>query len=932
MPKCLRFEGMCGVVLATAALLANVAAPAVPFAVPLMLPAPAAAQSAVQSYEGATATGLALRRLGNTARVLHIGAHPDDENTALFAPVALGSGADAAYLSLTRGEGGQNSIGGELGVALGLIRSEELLAARRLDGGEQFFTRVIDYGYSKDADEAFRHWPRDSLLADVVAVIRRYRPDVVASVWSGTDRDGHGQHEASGVIAREAVLAAADPSRFPEQIEAGLRPHSPELYYRSAWFGDDEPDVELNTGVLDPLLGRSYHQVAMASRSRHRSQDQGNYQTPGPRRTAFDRVDPSEPVTVAESRRFGRYQEGAPAREGSLFTGIDSLLSQRAATAAEGASEPIRSELQAAAVSLREYERLVEQARRSLNPLSPWAVLPTLAAAGDRLDRVDRTLDQIAAPAGAAMISGDGASRPRDRETALGINDLRFHLEQEQADLRDALLLAGNIQVDVRSDEERVVPGQTFRLELALWNGSPEPVRMQATPVLPRGWTAELVEPLRDAAVAPGDRAVAVYAVTVPADASPTMPYFLDPHGPTPVDTYPWPEDPMLQGLPFAPSPVRAQFRLSLGGSEPVRVEREAAWVGVDRRSGEYTRPVMVVPAVSVALSPEVAVVPLSGPADAVPLTVRLRSQAPGPVGGTLRLNMPRGWSSEPGAARIRLEPGAERAVDVHVTPPSGLEPGRYEIGAELEADGRSYTTGYQVIDYPHIAPHHLYRPAETTVRALDVRVADVRVGYVAGSGDGVPEALEQLGVEWEALGAAELASGDFARFDVIITGTRAYEVRDDLVTHNQRLLDWVRDGGTLIVQYNKYPALQRDYTPWPVTIDRPHGRVTDETAPVRVLEPDHALLSVPNPIGPADWEGWVQERGLYFWETWDGSLTPLLAMSDPGEEPLEGALLVGPLGQGTYVYSALALFRQLPEGVPGAYRLLANLISLGAQ
>ncbi|NIP81587.1 MAG: PIG-L family deacetylase, partial [Gemmatimonadetes bacterium] len=338
------------------------------------------AQSA-GAYDGAAATGLALRRLGTTARVLHIGAHPDDENTALFAPLALGRGVDAAYLSLTRGEGGQNGIGPELGVALGLIRSEELLAARRLDGGDQFFTRAIDYGYSKDAEEAFRHWPRDSLLADVVAVIRRYRPDVVASVWSGTPRDGHGQHEASGIVAREAVLAAGDPARFPDQIAAGLRPHRPALYYRSAWFAEDPPDVELNTGQLDPLLGASYHQIAMASRSRHRSQDQGRPLEPGPRRTAFDRVDPEAPVEVGAARRFSRYGEGAATGTPSLFEGVDTLLSQRAARAAarDGA------ELGEAVALLREYEALVQAARDSLDALAPWKQVPTLARARDRL-------------------------------------------------------------------------------------------------------------------------------------------------------------------------------------------------------------------------------------------------------------------------------------------------------------------------------------------------------------------------------------------------------------------------------------------------------------------------------------------------------------------------------------------------------------------
>jgi LmbE family N-acetylglucosaminyl deacetylase len=872
-------------------------------------PAGARAQSTPAGYDGAAATGLALRRLGTTARVLHIGAHPDDENTALFAPLALGRGIDVAYLSLTRGEGGQNGIGPELGVALGVIRSEELLAARRLDGGDQFFARAIDYGYSKDADEAFRHWPRDSLLADVVAIIRRYRPDVVVSAWSGTPRDGHGQHQAAGIIAREAVLAAGDPSVFPQQIAAGLAPHETALYYRSAWFSEDAADVELNTGTLDPLLGASYHQLAMASRSRHRSQDQGRSLTPGPRSTAFDRVDPDAEVRVGDSRRFGRYQDRAASTTGSLFAGVDTLLSQRARRVADGADGA------AAVASLAEYEGLVAEARDGFDALAPWDLLPTLAEARHRLSRAASTLD-----------AGSNAASP-------AVRDLLFHIRDEEEDLRAALLAAANVELDAVADDGRVVPGQTFRLDLSVWNGGPAAVGAEIAPLLPAGWNAELVEGPDRVEVAAGDRAAAAWAVTVPPDADLTIPYYLDPGSPDPEDMYRWPPDLDVRGLPYAPDPVRGSFRLSLRAlDEPLALVRDAAWIGVDRRSGEYRVPVKVVPGVAVAVEPSVAVIPLSAP-EPFSLTVRLRAQAPDGAAGELHAVLPDGWTATPDPLPVTLDDeGAERSVAVRVAPPAGLAAGEYRVPVELVTDHDRYALGYDVVDYPHIRPHHLYRPAAVRVRAFDVRVADVAVGYVYGVGDGVPEALDQLGVDWTALDAAALASGDLSRFDVIVTGTRAYEVRDDLVTYNQRILDWARRGGTLIVLYNKYPALGRDYAPWPVTIARPHGRVTDETAPVRVLEPDHPALTTPNPIGDADWEGWVQERGLYFWDTWDGPMTPLLAMSDPGEEPLTGSLLVAPLGEGTYVYTALALFRQLPEGVPGAYRLLANLLSLGAR
>jgi LmbE family N-acetylglucosaminyl deacetylase len=879
----------------------------------------AEAQSASVSaaeYDGAAAMGLALRRLGTTARVLHIGAHPDDENTALFAPLALGRGVDAAYLSLTRGEGGQNGIGPELGVALGLIRSEELLAARRLDGGAQFFARAIDYGYSRSAEEAFRHWPRDTLLADVVEVIRRYRPDVVASVWSGTPRDGHGQHEASGIVAREAVLAAGDPTRFPEQLAAGLRPHSPALFYRSAWFAEGPPDVELNTGELDPLLGASYHQIAMASRSRHRSQDQGRPLDPGPRRTGFDLVeDPSAPIEVAESRSFGRYGTGPAEATPSLFAGVDTLLSQRTARAAAELGGADGRAMASTVRLLEEYEALVAEARRAFNPLSPWALVPTLSRAQDRLSAVAAALESIGSGA-----DGDPVRR------------LHFHLRSEFDDLRTALLRAANVELDVVASEATVVPGRTFRLEVSVWNGGIAAVRADAGPLLPEGWRARPIDGAGSLVVAPGERAVAAFDVTVPANAALTMPYYLDPAAPEPTDLYRWPDDTDVRGLPFAPPPVRASFLVSIAGvGTPIPADLDATHRAVDARTGQYRRPVRVVPAVALAIAPGLALVRTGAPAP-FPVTVRLRSQAPGGVDGELRLVLPAGWRASPDRAPVRFNgQGGEAAITFEVRPPGNVVAGAYDIEARLDAGGSTYTVGYDVVDYPHIDPHNLYRAARIRVQAMDVQVANVRVGYVPGAGDGVPEALDQLGLAWERLDAAGLASGDLDRFDVVVTGTRAYEVNDDLVAHNQRLLDWVRRGGTLIVQYNKYPALSRDYSPWPVTIDRPHGRVTDETAPVRVLEPGHPIFNAPNAIGPADWRGWVQERGLYFWESWDGPLTPLLAMSDPGEDALTGSLLVGPLGRGTYVYTGLAFFRQLPEGVPGAYRIFANLLSLGA-
>jgi hypothetical protein len=624
-----------------------------------------------------------------------------------------------------------------------------------------------------------------------------------------------------------------------------------------------------------------------------------------------------------------RQLEGRPSLDASLFDGVDTLLSQRAAHA--GADE--------AAAWLRDYESAVARARDEFDPLETGALLPILAEARGDLDAARRAIDAWAPGAsGAAGNRTDAA-------------ELRFHLASERRDLDAATLAAANVELDAVADDELVVPGQSFELILSAWNGGRAPIRVRLVPALPDDWT---VTPAGDASgdwvdVADGDRVERRFTVHVPGSAATTRPYFVeldDAAGDR--DLYAWPDDPAVRGLPFGAPPVRAHYAVRLGpsGATEVNAEREASRIGVDPHLGEYRRPVRVVPAVSVTMTPRSAVVPLGpeGPDGSRTLHVgiRLRAEAPEGLRGTLRVAAAPGWTVTPASTDIEFHgPGEEQTVGVDLQPPPDLVTGEFPVYALFEtsvcgrvtpcAGVRTYAEGYELVDYPHIRPHHLYRRAVTSVRAFPVRVAHVRVGYVAGVPDNVPQALDDLGVPWEALDTDDLAEGDLSRFDVIVTGTRAYEFRPDLVAHNERLLEWARAGGTLIVQYNKYPALDGSYAPWPVTIAHPHGRVTVEDAPVEVLRPDHPIFNTPNEIGPDDWKGWVQERGLYFWDTWEGPLEPMLSMHDPGEPPLEGSLLVAPLGEGTFVYSALALFRQLPAGVAGGYRLLANLVSLGA-
>ena len=872
---------------------------------------PVAAQ-ALAEHEGAAGLGLALRRLGTTKRVLMIGAHPDDENTAVLASFALGQGADAAYLALTRGEGGQNLIGSELQEGLGLLRTEELLAARRLDGATQFFTRAYDFGYSKTADESFEHWPRERLLADVVEVIRRFRPDIVIPSFTGTPRDGHGHHQVSGIVAREAIDAAADPARFPDQLRRGLLPHATPrvMNYR----GGDGESVTLEVGAYDPLLGRSHYQLAMASRSRHRSQDMGSAQPPGPR---------DQTLT---------FERGAPAgAAASAFAGLDTTLSQLVAGTASRSAE-----LVAAATA---YERAVADARAAFNPLEPDATLDALVGANAALAAAALAAAGLRAPRGstAAAASGAAAASAAAASGAGEAGDdpfapLVFRIETERAQLGDALWRAAGLVLLAESDDERVVPGQSFGLTLSLWNGGPNAIRLEALePVLPGGWRAEPLDGT-SSTVAPGALLRRRFRVRVAADASPSEAYFLE--RPRDGDLYVWPADADARAQPFEPAPVRARARVSIEAGPAIEREVDAEAVEVDQASGEIRTPVLVVPAGSVELTPGVAVVPaaaaLAGGAERR-LSVRIASEAVSTVEGSLSIQAPAGWRIEPRTAPVRLESGAVAELSFRVEPPDSVAAGTYSLDARLTTDRGDFTRGYRMIDYPHTLPRPLYSPATVRVVVVDVALPDdLRIGYIAGAGDQVADALRQLGARVDLLDEAALADARLEAYDAIVTGIRAYEVRSDLAAHNERLLEYVRRGGTFVVQYNQYQFSDSDFPPHPITIARPHGRVTDETAPVELLQPSHPILSWPNRIGAADFEGWIQERGLYFADTWADAYTPLLSMHDPGEQPLRGSLLVAQVGEGTYVYTGLAFFRQTPVGVAGVYRLLANLVSLG--
>ena len=791
---------------------------------------------------GVAALAGALQQLGANKRVLVIGAHPDDEDTELLTILSRGMGVRVAYLSLSRGEGGQNLIGPELGPELGIIRTEELLAARQLDGARQFFTRAYDFGFSKTADETFRFWPRDSLFADVLAVIRRFQPQIVVSIFSGTPRDGHGQHQVAGIVATQAFEALRDSTWGPVKL------------YRAAWSDTSATTLRLDGGALDPLAGRSYHQIAMAGRSRHRSQDMGQLERPGP---SVDRL------AFVEWRAGGR-----GTRDGDgLFAGVDTVLHDRA-----------------------RYVALLDSARARLNPSRPAAIVPLLA----------RALREL------------GAADAEERET-----------------LQEALASAAGVSIDAFADDGIVIGGERLQVETTVWNAATAAVALGGIDVTaPTGWRVERLD-AASSPLAPGTLATRRFAVTVAPDAPRSQPYFL--RRPLAGALYDWTGVPAAwRGLPFEPPPVEMSTRLTIAG-QAVTLRREVVYRYRDQGLGEVRRPIFVTRPFDVAVTPDLVVWPLDGPAAGTRhFTITVTNRARGPAATLVVVVPPVGWTPVPAESLSFQREDEAKSLTVTVGLPPGAQPGVYALQAAAVTAGARSEGTIAVIDYPHIRPRAVVHGSTVELRAARIALPAVtRVGYVRGASDRVPEALQAVGVPLELLGADTLARGALSRYDAIVIGSRAYEIDPALVASNGRLLDYARAGGLVIVQYQQYPFVNGNFAPYRLSIARPHDRVTDETAPVTELEAAHPVFHAPNEIGPDDWAGWVQERGLYFAHDWDAAYTPLLETHDPGEPARSGGLLVAALGRGTYVYTGLSFFRQLPAGVPGAYRLFANLLAL---
>jgi LmbE family N-acetylglucosaminyl deacetylase len=813
---------------------------------------------------------LALKKLTVVGSALYVAAHPDDENTALIAYLGNERLYRTGYLSMTRGDGGQNLLGDEKGELLGVIRTQELLAARRTDGSEQFFTRALDFGFSKGPQETLAIWGHDLALADVVWNIRRFQPDVLITRFPTTGEGGHGHHTASAILAVEAFSAAGDPSKFPEQLKYVGVWQPKRLFWNRFTFQPVKPDdpsvaksLRIDIGAFNPLLGRSYTEIAAESRSMHKSQGFGAAERRGTFLNYFDQL------------------AGDPAKS-DIFEGIDTSWSRYPGGDAVG--------------------KVLQQASDSYDPKNPSKSIPLLLQAYDLLDRLR---------AGGAWASSPWA-------------------DVKQRDLLNAIRACAGISIDVAAGDSSVTAGSSIPVSVSVVNRSDYPFNLSMVASRYADPSKGVNAPLVNNVPIKTD-----LSIKVPADFAISQPYWLQ--KPPNKGSYVV-DDQKLIGTPENAAAIPILVTLTDNAMHTIIFEVPAVYRWTDAVQGERTRVVDVTPPMTVNLGSGVYLFP---DAQAKPLTVWLRNfSGSGPVSVRLKfvkfsggVDVPnaalQSWRSEPTSVVVNFAKKGDEAHATFMVKPPAAELISY-VAAEAETvDGKKIDTGITNIDYPHIPPQRVFGDAVAKLVRVNVKKVGNRVGYIMGAGDDVSSALRQVGYDVTLLTDDDLDRGDFAKYDAIVTGVRAYNARPRMRLAHPKLMEYVKNGGTLVVQYNStnpQPLLVDVPGPYPFKVST--ERVTVEEAPVRFVHPDSPLLNVPNKITQADFSGWVQERGLNFVKDWDPQYQTVLASNDPGEPEKEGGELYAHYGKGTFIYTSYAWFRQLPAGVPGAYKLFVNLVS----
>ena len=882
-----------------------------------------------------------LREIRTRASLALVVAHPDDEDGGMLVWESRGMGARAIQLTLNRGEGGQNEMSSDTYDAMGLVRTQELLQAGRYYGVEQYWTRAIDYGFSKTREEALDKWGHDRVLADVVRVIRMRRPLVITSVFIGNATDGHGNHQVAGQLAQEAYVAAGDPTKFPEQIQEGLRPWTPLKVYGRSPFAEitkdgmydyaidkyvpvrffdyvaqkwttEKPSVNLtiDEGKLIAGTGLTATQIAREGWGLQKSQNGGGT-LPQP-----------APASASYHRYGSRVATGD--QEQNFFDGIDVSLGGIAGLAT-GDTAFLKTGLAGIAA------------------------------------KADAAFSQFSAekPSGIAPLLADGLKGTRELSTAVkasklaepGKSDVLFELGIKEQQFQKALAASLELSFGTAVSSQlkmpepnaggrggrggfgmmrsaaftMAIPGQAFAVETTSLNLGTEPVGLDKVTLLAadgKNWNVEL-QGKPSNTLAPGKQEMWRMTVQVPADATITRPYYKR-------DSLEQPYydliDAKYRNLSTAAYPLTARATFNYRGV-PFEVDQVVQTSERVAGIGQVQNPLMVAPAISVSLGLPGGALPLT--AKSLSLTATVHSNVKGPAQGTLRLALPAGWRSEPVEAPFSMaRDGEDRVIAFNVVP-AGVKAETYTISAVAEYAGKKYSEGYRMAGYLGVRNYPFYTAATYKAVGVDVKtVSGLRLGYLPGTGDEVPKAIENLGHEVRVLATSDLTQGDLAGYDAIVLGVRAYAVRADLKSANGRLLDYVKNGGVLVVQYN-LQDFDHNYGPYPFELGSNPQKVVDEASTVKFLEPGHPMFTWPNKISPADFNGWEEERGHGFMKTWDKQYTALVETHDPEQDEQKGGLLIARYGKGFYIYDAFAIYRQLPSGVPGAYRLLGNMISL---
>lgn len=788
-----------------------------------------------RSYNGAEIKQ-GLEALNVSGRVLYIAAHPDDENTRLLAYYAKGKKFKTAYLSLTRGDGGQNLIGTEQADLLGLLRTQELLAARRIDGSEQYFTRANDFGFSKTSEESLKFWNEQKVLGDIVWVIRKFQPDVIITRFPEDSRAGHGAHAASAILAKKAFIAAADPKQYPEQL-AYFKPwKTKRIVWNTFNFGGtnttSDNQLKLEVGQYNALLGQSYGEIAAESRSKHRSQGFGSEKQRG---TAFE---------------YFEHLAGETAKK-DLFEDVD--------------------------ISLNRY--------------------PGLKPAQSLLEQIN-TEYLVDAPY-------------KSLEKLLKLKALTSELPFDHVKLDELMLACAGIWVEALATAPAFAITDSLNVQIQAISRLPVNYPIQVS-ITPKDGAAVNLEP---------EKLIQMNRRIAAATAGITQPYWLEnKHG---IGSYEFTGLSNL-GAPENAAPSLGKFKISIGGTT-IEIERPITFKYANPAIGEIYQPMVIAPPITATLN-EKAYVFNNQQARKVMVAIKGFSAK---VRGTLEVRVPQGWTVSPAVVDLDLlEQGAEQNIDLTITPGAKATAGTLQL--HIKAGGKTYNNGFHQINYEHVPLQTLFPLAEARLEQVDLKFAGKNIGYLAGAGDLIPQSLKQIGYNVTMLDENLVMNTDLSAFDAIVTGVRLYNVSDRTATLQPRLMAYVKNGGTLVQQYNVNNPLKIDQLgPYPFTITR--NRVTEEDAPVTFTKPDHPILNFPNKITAKDFEGWVQERGIYFLGNLDPHYTSILSIHDKGEQPSGGSLVVADYGKGKYIYTGLVFYRELPAGVPGAYRLFVNLLSAGA-